>query len=174
MIGIYHSYCSPDPNGLQYEQYCHINLMLHMLFRQLQHLLAGISTFTTAYAHFFCSGAVPSSLEDGIQHLKQQSIQSNEDSDDTNDQSDSQYTHPSASAQEDWMLLCQLHPAQIDSNSCFHIDVDWTEAAKVYPNIDEMATFVSWHKIQHYHSSSPTTANINNFKSSNIKLRPGV
>ena len=53
------------------------------------------------------SNAVPSSLEDGIQRLKQQSIQSNEDRDDTND--------PSASAQEDWMLLCQLHPAQIDS-----------------------------------------------------------
>ena len=167
VIVIFRPYCSPDPNGPQYEQYCRQKLMLYMPFRQLQHLLAEFSTFTAAYAHFLHSGAVPSSLEDDIQRLEQQSIQSNEDNDDTNDQSNSQ---PSYLAQEDWMLLCQLHPAQIDSDSTSHTDVDWTEAAKAYSNLHEMATFVSRHKEAALPQLFTTTADIQQLQSKQRKV----
>lgn len=63
-------YCSSDPNGPFYEQYCKQNLMLHRPFRQLNELLAGYDHHVDAYAAFLTSGKAPKSLVDDIQQLE--------------------------------------------------------------------------------------------------------
>ena len=64
-------YCSPDPSGPNYEQYCRQSLMQHKCFRQLDDLLAGCDNYTDAYSRFFQSGQVPHCLEDDIYRLQQ-------------------------------------------------------------------------------------------------------
>ena len=58
-IVIVRPYCSPDPSGPKYEQYCQQKLMLHVPFRHQVELLAGCETYTAAYATFLQSGSVP-------------------------------------------------------------------------------------------------------------------
>ena len=78
-------YCSPDPAGPSYEQYCRQSLMQHNNFRHMSELLAGHETFIEAYAAFLQSGTIPPSLEGDIFRLQQQ----------TNEQSDSADTEVS-------------------------------------------------------------------------------
>lgn len=70
-------YCSPDPDGPNYEQYCRQSLMQHKSFRQISELVAGHDTYHEAYTVFLQSAKVPSSLENDIfrlqQHVDQQS-----------------------------------------------------------------------------------------------------
>ena len=61
-------YCSPDPSGPNYEQYCRQSLMP---FRDINELKSGFDTFTEAYAEFLQSGNVPRSLEQDIFRLQQ-------------------------------------------------------------------------------------------------------
>ena len=63
-------YCSPDPNGPNYEQYCKQKLMLHVKFRQLSDLLMGNITFTETYHQFLLKADVPSSLEEDVRRLE--------------------------------------------------------------------------------------------------------
>ena len=63
-------YCSLDPDGPQYEQYCRQKLMLHQPFRQLEDLLAGYQSHKDAYAAFLKSEKAPISLADDIQLLE--------------------------------------------------------------------------------------------------------
>ena len=63
-------YCSPDPDGPQYEQYCRQKLMLHQPFHQLEDLLAGYQSHEDAYAAFLQSEKAPISLADDIQQLE--------------------------------------------------------------------------------------------------------
>ena len=65
-------YCSPDPNGPQYEQYCKQKLMLHVPFRHVDVLKGTCESFTEAYAIFLQTDNVPSSLEDDIRRLTEQ------------------------------------------------------------------------------------------------------
>ena len=62
-------YCSPDPDGPLYEQYCRQKLMLHQPFRQLEDWLAGYQSREDAYAAFLTEKA-PISLADDIQQLE--------------------------------------------------------------------------------------------------------
>ena len=71
-------FCSPDPNGPNYEQYCRQKLMLYKPFRRQQELMGEGDTYATAYAVFLQSGNVPHSLEDDIHRLEQQSQQTSE------------------------------------------------------------------------------------------------
>ncbi len=52
VIVIPRPYCSPDPQGPQYEQYSKQKLMLHKPFVQLDELLGGCDTYAAAYATF--------------------------------------------------------------------------------------------------------------------------
>ena len=70
IIVIVRPYCSPDPNGPNYEQYCRQKLMLHIKFRQLSDLLIGNTTYTEAYQQVLLSANVPSSLEEDILRLE--------------------------------------------------------------------------------------------------------
>lgn len=72
-------YCSPDPAGPKYEQYCQQSLMKHKSFRQVTDLLAGHETYTQAYAEFLQAGDIPSSLEEDIFHLQQHQQQGSAD-----------------------------------------------------------------------------------------------
>lgn len=70
VIVVVRPYCSPDPNGPNYEQYCKQKLMLHIKFRQLSDLLMGNATYVEAYQQFLLSANVPSSLEEDIRRLE--------------------------------------------------------------------------------------------------------
>ena len=79
VVVITRPYCSPDPAGPKYEQYCQQSLMKHKSFRQVTDLLAGHETYTQAYAEFLQAGNIPSSLEEDIFHLQQHQQQANAD-----------------------------------------------------------------------------------------------
>ncbi len=48
-------YCSPDPDGPKYEQYCQQKLMLRVPFRHVDQLKRSSTTFAEAYATFLRS-----------------------------------------------------------------------------------------------------------------------
>ena len=79
VIVIPRPYCSPDPTGPKYEQYCRQSLMQHKPFRQLSDLLGESETYAAAYAVFLQSGSVPPSLHDDIHSLEQETRQPTED-----------------------------------------------------------------------------------------------
>ena len=79
VIVIPRPYCSPDPAGPQYEQYCRQSLMQHKSFRQFDDLVDSES-YVDAYAAFLQSGLVPPCLEDDIHRLQQQQQVSEEPS----------------------------------------------------------------------------------------------
>ena len=84
VVVIVRPYCSPDPTGPKYEQYCQQKLMLHNPFRHVRELRDGFDTFAEAYAHFLQSSNIPQSLEDDIRRLEQQqSQQPDEDAEDS-------------------------------------------------------------------------------------------
>ena len=63
-------YCSPDPQGPKYEQYCRQKLMLHQPFRHLNELLGDSETHSESYTAFLQSSTVPPSLADDIRRLE--------------------------------------------------------------------------------------------------------
>jgi len=74
-------YCSPDPNGHKYEQYCQQKLMLYVHFRSINQLKV---TFAEAYSVFLSSTNVPQSLEDDIRRLAEHQFE-HEEEEDTNE-----------------------------------------------------------------------------------------
>ena len=78
-VVIVRPYCSLDPNGPNYEQYCQQKLMLHKPFRQVDELRGECDTFAAAYSTFLQSGNVPQSLEDDIKRLEQKHSQNTEE-----------------------------------------------------------------------------------------------
>ena len=69
VVVVPHPYCSPDPSGPKYKQYCQQWLMLHQPFHNITDLLAGYETYAAAYAAFLNSA--PTSLEDDVYGLQQ-------------------------------------------------------------------------------------------------------
>ena len=63
-------YCSPDPSGPKYEQYCRQQLMMHQPFRQLKELLGTCDNHATAYSIFLQSVISPQSFADDIHQLE--------------------------------------------------------------------------------------------------------
>ena len=43
------------------------------------------------------------------------------------------------------MLICRTN-ADLQPSTHIPEDVDWTTAAHEYPNVEEMPTFISWHR----------------------------
>lgn len=72
-------YCSPDPDGPNYEQYCRQSLMQHKSFQEVNELNAGHDTFAEAFAIFLQSGDIPRSLEADIFRLQQQQNETPQD-----------------------------------------------------------------------------------------------
>ena len=71
VVIIIRPYCSPDPHGPKYEQYCRQKLRLHLPFRHQNELFDSETSFAAAYAVFLRSGNISSSLEDDICWLEQ-------------------------------------------------------------------------------------------------------
>ena len=65
-------YCSPDPTGPKYQQYCRQSLMQHKSFRQLNGFLDDSESYVEAYASFLQCGLVSPCLEEDIHRLQQQ------------------------------------------------------------------------------------------------------
>lgn len=141
VIVIVRPYCSPDPNGPKYEQYCKQKLMLYKPFRVIEELQGDCNTYAAAYVIFLQSGNVPPSLQDDIQRLEQQNQHSEED---YNPQEENQpdQSPPNRSVDE-WMLVCQGNADLQPCNTNSEQNVDWTHAAQVYPNLDEMPSFIA-------------------------------
>ena len=70
VIVICRPYCSPDPSGPKYEQYCRQKLMMHQPFRRREELLGESDSHAEAYSIFLRSGAPPPSLADDISRLE--------------------------------------------------------------------------------------------------------
>ena len=66
VITIARPYCSPDPEGPNYEQFCRQYLMQHKSFRQINELVDGLQNYTEAYDTFLQSNNIPQSLENDI------------------------------------------------------------------------------------------------------------
>ena len=85
-VVIIRPYCSPDPSGPKYEQYCQYKLMQHKPFRHVQELKGTCQTFAAAYNFFLQSGNIPPSLEDDIFGLEQHQRQTTEDDQDSDNE----------------------------------------------------------------------------------------
>ena len=71
VIVIPRPYCSPDPKGPRYEQYCKQQLMKHKPFRQVDELLADHETYADAYRAFLEEdNDIPESLAEDIHRLE--------------------------------------------------------------------------------------------------------
>ena len=81
VVVIARPYCSPDPAGPHYEQYCRQKLMWYQPFRRLDDLLKGCDNHSDAYAAFLRSDNVLTSLADDIQLLEIAQKNSNNDDD---------------------------------------------------------------------------------------------
>ena len=66
VVVIVRPYCSPDPEGPKYEQYCRQKLMIHQPFYQVDELLGACDKHSSAYHQFLRCGKVPLSLADDI------------------------------------------------------------------------------------------------------------
>ena len=67
-------YCSPDPSGPDYEQYCRQKLMLYKPFRCEAELLSDLDNYTEAYAAYLQTEDVPRCLEEDIIRLQQSEV----------------------------------------------------------------------------------------------------
>ena len=65
-------YCSPDPKGPKYEQYCKQQLTKYKPFRQTDELLGDLDSYAAAYRAFLEEEGtdVPGSLVDDIRRLE--------------------------------------------------------------------------------------------------------
>ena len=79
VVVIIRPFCSPDPNGPKYEQYCRQKLMQHIPFRRQEELLGEHLTYAAAYEAFLQSGSVPPSLQEDIHRLEQSRTEARDD-----------------------------------------------------------------------------------------------
>ena len=70
MVAIVRPYCSPDPEGPKYEQYCRQKHMIYQPFCQVDELLGARDKHSSAYHQFLRCGKVPPSLADDIHQLE--------------------------------------------------------------------------------------------------------
>ena len=119
--------------------------MLHKTFRNEADLIGEHVSFAQAYATYLQSETVPASLEDDILMLQQL----HEDSNDNLEIAPMERLdrQPSSTRQrEEWMLICQQLQQMGEQHVNVDNSVDWCEAARSYPNLEEMPKFIIHHK----------------------------
>ena len=145
VVVIVRPFLSPDPDGPSYEQYCKQKLMLHKPFHVENNLLENHLTFTEAYASFLSTGNVPPSLADDVDRLEHQVSEQSEDNTTESDTTTTELDRNRRYVQE-WMLLCQRLP-ELDGNSgTSDEEVDWLEAGRHVPNLEESCSFITRQK----------------------------
>ena len=160
VVIIVRPFCSPDPNGPNYEQYCMQKLMLYRPFRECCHLLAGFNTHAAAYTHYLQSGNIPSCVEDDIHRLQQQKQQNpvNEEEEHEVREEQQQINR----CVEDLMSICSQQPTPAQQGVHFSVPADWTAAALQYPNLEEVPSFITRSR----HAAQP--------RSSTFAIDPGL
>ena len=142
VVVILRPHISPDPDGQNYEQYCKQRLMLYKPFRNETELLSGHESFTEAYADYLSTGNAPSCLWDDI-HRLQQATQGSSNEDEDNDEGEAASGQGSRNRSvEEWMLICHHRAQLVDNEEASTETVDWLEAARRYPNLEEAPTFI--------------------------------
>ena len=153
VVVIVRPYLSPEPDSpdYDYEQYCRQKLMLHRPFRDERQLLDGYVTFTESYASYLRTGDIPPCLQDDIYRLEQAERTRNDDSDDSDENEDNSSGDRESRGRnvEEWMLICQHRAHLGDNQESFTSDIDWLEAARTYPNLDEAPSFIARSKQTH-------------------------
>ena len=134
-VVIVRPYLSCDPNGARFEQYCMQKMMLHIPFRCVDSLKGKHTTFEAAYVDFLSSGSIPPCLEDDIQRV----LHADHNDDDDQDQQETQADQPNRFTEE-WMILCNQHPSDLTVDDLS--SVQWQDAAKIYPNLQEANRFI--------------------------------
>lgn len=73
--------------------------------------------------------------------------------------------------QLDWMLICQrVHELQPDTSSEENLNFNWTTAAKGYPNLEEVPTFISRQKQSAEQHTFTTSANPDNLQGRQLQV----
>ena len=67
------------------------------------------------------------------------------------------HRQPTSTAVEECMLICH-HNADLQTNTDSHKDVDWTQSAQAYPNLEELPTFITQQRQSAAEHSFTTTA----------------
>ena len=165
VVVISRPYCSPDPSGPKYEQYCRQQLMMHQPVRQLKELLGTCDNHATAYSIFLQSVISPQSFADDIH---QQEVMERENHINNNEEEvspiftftlilsmfcmhihynlqdvdqEQSYSDPLTTVQ-DWMLICQ-HKTEFPDSNIADRQVDWSHVAKAYSNLKDMPQFIA-------------------------------
>ena len=158
-------YCSPEPTGPKYEQYCRQKLTMHQPFRKLEELLGTSDSHSRAYAQFLQSGAaVPPSLAEDIHRLEMAEIENVDEKDEDDENQGQDDVH----RVEDWMLICQPGAEFVEPSSTER-DVDWSLAAKAYPDLGEMPSFVAQQRQKHDVVRMETTADPDKLKGKQLE-----
>ena len=169
-------FCSPDPQGPNYERYCRQKLMLHQPFRHLDELLGGLETHSQAYSAFLQSSTVPPSLADDIHRLEAAQRVDREDNEvnafvaalndctiiifiiiiRTQEQDQDETEESDGHRIDDWMLICQ-HNAEFGQATGEEEDCDWSLAARAYPELREMPSYIAQQRQEFVAQSALTT-----------------
>ena len=166
-------FCSPDPQGPKYERYCRQKLMLHQPFWLLHELLGGLETHSQAYSAFLQSTTVPPSLADAIHRLEAAHRVDREDNEVNafvaalNDCTITifiikLYAHRNKTKTkqesdghriDDWMLICQNNAEFGQATG----EEDWSLAARAYPELREMPSYIAQQRQEFVAQSALTT-----------------
>ena len=183
-------YCSPDPAGPKYEQYCRQSLMQHKCFRQMNNLLADSESYVDAYAAFPQSGLVPPRLEDDVYRLLQQTSHDSEERSDTEvrfyvhilchacflfftlviptftvlphllQEQENDQHNTLPSRPLEKWMLICQCNADLQLTTDPHEDIDWTQAA---PKVEEAPSFISQQQLvagQHVFTTTADPLNL--------------
>lgn len=115
--------------------------MLYKPFRDVQNLLSGFDAYAEAYASYLQSGTIPPCLEDDVHRLQQQQRDNQIPTEDSGEQE-----QPGSGLnghQEEWMLICNTRVQQSTGPEITSSQIDWTEAARHYTNLEEAPSFIS-------------------------------
>ena len=117
--------------------------MLHKPFRYESELIDDCTSFIDAYANYLTSGNIPPCLQDDIHRLQQQSNDSSQEQVETESVPNH---HANVRQVEEWMILCQQHHQLEVQGTILSNQIDWTEAARAYPNLAQASTFITRNK----------------------------
>ena len=114
--------------------------MLHKPFRDESELI-DCTSYVEAYTNYLTSGNIPPCLQDDIHRLQQSNDSSQEQT-----EIELVANHHNMRQIEERMILCQQHHQLEAQGAILSNQIDWTEAARAYPNLAEASTFITQNK----------------------------
>ena len=123
VVVIVRPFCSPEPDGPNYDQYCRQKLMLHKPFREYCQLVAGFDTHSAAYANYLQCSNIPPCLEDDIHRLQRQEQENPTEENDQNIGDEQQQINRCV---EEWMSICSHRPTPAQQGDSPSVPTDWS------------------------------------------------